>query len=304
MNLCACGCQQPMISLRKRVGRSQPRYLKGHNLRVRKLQIKSCPRCHIRFTPRVASQVCCSHICGVAWRAQKRRSRLTLLCTTCQKPFEVSTHRAQTAKFCSKECWSKRRRAYIKTCRTCTKSFDALDHRARFCSKACHRLWKTGPTSPVWKGGKSTQKLRGRLAPELAKWRIAVYQRDKHICQHCGAKPRDIHAHHIKPLADFPALALDIANGITLCVPCHEKVHGRTFGTPSQFPKHCIDCGKATSGRAFRCRGCGVRHAHEKNGHNPGRRCLHCHHTFRGRPTQQYCSTSCGLKARHQRSTS
>jgi hypothetical protein len=32
---------------------------------------------------------------------------------------------------------------------------------------------------------------------------------------------------NIKSFSQYPELRFDIANGITLCIECHEKVHGR-----------------------------------------------------------------------------
>lgn len=55
-------------------------------------------------------------------------------------------------------------------------------------------------------------------------WAVAVLKRDKHTCQLCGAKGRNLklHADHIKPRALFPELAHDLSNGRALCVPCHK----------------------------------------------------------------------------------
>ena len=53
----------------------------------------------------------------------------------------------------------------------------------------------------------------------LALWRRAVLTRDNWRCQSCGGYGNE--AHHLKPLAYNPALALDVANGQTLCRACH-----------------------------------------------------------------------------------
>jgi 5-methylcytosine-specific restriction endonuclease McrA len=62
--------------------------------------------------------------------------------------------------------------------------------------------------------------------PAHRKWRKLILQRDK-VCQYClkeGKTPIPIatEAHHIKPLEDYPELALDLNNGIGLCWECHE----------------------------------------------------------------------------------
>ncbi len=63
----------------------------------------------------------------------------------------------------------------------------------------------------------------------LNAWSLQVRTRDEHTCQHCnhvGALgDGSIHAHHIKSKHLYPLLALDLDNGIALCVDCHYKVH-------------------------------------------------------------------------------
>ena len=59
-------------------------------------------------------------------------------------------------------------------------------------------------------------------------WRMAVFQRDNFTCQHCGARGGRLNAHHIKPFKAHPELRHDLANGQTLCVPCHKKTD--TYG--------------------------------------------------------------------------
>lgn len=260
--------------------------------------------CGQLFHPRYPKQQYCSMVCARPHHSQSRRNRVALICVICEQSFEVKSYRAATAKYCSRACWNHRRKVYIKSCDICQKSFDAIDHRARFCSSACLLEWKTGETSPVWKGGKSTQKLRGRLGDALTKWRKSVYQRDNYTCQHCGQYQGVIHAHHLQALAEYPELALVVTNGITLCVSCHEVVHRRAFGSPAKYQKQCLDCHARTTGRSQRCRSCSSKYAHQACGHNPQRTCDDCGSVFTGRPKQRYCSKPCGLKARHRRSNS
>ena len=70
------------------------------------------------------------------------------------------------------------------------------------------------------------------------KWRKAVIERDK-VCMKCGCK-NNLEAHHIKPFAKYPELALDLRNGITLCKKCHMKsifIHLPFYeGQPSAKP--------------------------------------------------------------------
>ena len=53
-----------------------------------------------------------------------------------------------------------------------------------------------------------------------------VFRRDRYACRDCGdAAGGNLRAHHEKPLAEFPELAYDVDNGVTLCHPCHELRH-------------------------------------------------------------------------------
>ncbi len=84
-----------------------------------------------------------------------------------------------------------------------------------------------GSDNPRWKG--TTPELqRLRASSEYADWRVAVFERDNYTCQKCGDKRGgNLHAHHIKPFADYPNLRFDVANGLTLCELCHWEEHGR-----------------------------------------------------------------------------
>ena len=63
-----------------------------------------------------------------------------------------------------------------------------------------------------------------RFGNKAAKWREAVFKRDKYRCVECGKTGR-LNAHHIESWADYPAMRFDVNNGITLCVDCHAKKH-------------------------------------------------------------------------------
>lgn len=91
---------------------------------------------------------------------------------------------------------------------------------------------QTGPNNPNWKGGlsKRTQALRNERAMELKQWRTKVFERDHYTCQDCGTGG-NLHAHHIIFVSQDPTKMLDLGNGITLCIPCHEKRHGRPINT-------------------------------------------------------------------------
>ncbi len=70
----------------------------------------------------------------------------------------------------------------------------------------------------------------------IRNWRRFIKKRDGYTCQLCGyvkkvtSNPKEVHAHHIKPLKYYPESALDYDNGITLCESCHRKTHKNKNG--------------------------------------------------------------------------
>lgn len=70
--------------------------------------------------------------------------------------------------------------------------------------------------------------------PKYKKWRIAVFARDGFACKLCQSKYK-IQAHHIRRWADYIELRYVIANGITLCEPCHANVKDREDEYAPQF---------------------------------------------------------------------
>jgi hypothetical protein len=77
-----------------------------------------------------------------------------------------------------------------------------------------------------------------------AAWREAVLARDHHRCRWCGALSR-LCAHHVRETSRYPELALDVANGLTLCEECHYYeahhgwpawIHGRYARSRRSFP--------------------------------------------------------------------
>lgn len=84
--------------------------------------------------------------------------------------------------------------------------------------------FQRGAAHPRYTGYKTARQIdRGRY--ESKAWRVAVFRRDNYTCQVCGVRGGRLNAHHIKPWATVPALRHDVANGITLCEPCHRGVH-------------------------------------------------------------------------------
>lgn len=97
-----------------------------------------------------------------------------------------------------------------------------------------------GPVHYAWKGGITRLNQAIRQMTENRKWMDAVKERDR-CCLRCGSTAH-LESHHRRSLAEIMAdLAIksrddarkhaavlwDLANGETLCEPCHYQEHGR-----------------------------------------------------------------------------
>ncbi len=88
---------------------------------------------------------------------------------------------------------------------------------------------QTGEANNNWKGGKTNSNQKLRNSPEYKIWRVTCMERDHFKCTDCEAKGY-LQVHHIKPISTHPELIWVIDNCKTVCVPCHERIHGRFIG--------------------------------------------------------------------------
>lgn len=90
-----------------------------------------------------------------------------------------------------------------------------------------------GEKSHLWKGGitKENHRIRGSVDSKI--WRESVFKRDDYTCQECNIRGTTLNAHHIKEFSNNIELRFDVINGITLCVPCHRRIHGWNTKVPS-----------------------------------------------------------------------
>ena len=63
---------------------------------------------------------------------------------------------------------------------------------------------------------------RHYLSNDHRAWAASVKQRDGFACQQCGGRGGRLIADHIIEIDDGGAL-LDVKNGMTLCLPCHNR---------------------------------------------------------------------------------
>ena len=60
------------------------------------------------------------------------------------------------------------------------------------------------------------------------KKREQILRRDKYLCQDCKRYGRRVDAtevHHIKHVDEYPELAFESSNLVSLCAACHNKRH-------------------------------------------------------------------------------
>ena len=66
--------------------------------------------------------------------------KIKKICVICNKEFEIHNYRKNTAKYCGRECWSRREKKEIKICPVCKKKFEIYTNRKinkKFCSHSC-----------------------------------------------------------------------------------------------------------------------------------------------------------------------
>ncbi len=98
---------------------------------------------------------------------------------------------------------------------------------ARLKSSKSHKLRVAQGKNKLWKGGISTMNKIIRSSIEYSFWRDSVFERDDYTCQVCKRRGCRLNAHHVKPFSKYPELRLEVSNGISLCVKCHNESKGR-----------------------------------------------------------------------------
>jgi 5-methylcytosine-specific restriction enzyme A len=98
--------------------------------------------------------------------------------------------------------------------------------------KYCLKCWNKAQDH-----GLSRERTKFTLSKAWSVVRHNCFERDNYTCQHCGDKNRKgrggqvvLNAHHIKQYHKAPALRLELSNLLTLCQPCHAKVHSQDRG--------------------------------------------------------------------------
>lgn len=180
--------------------------------------IKKCSQCKKDFKTSKFMTKYCGRKCYALRRA---KPKITKKCLVCNTIFHVRTGLARR-KLCSRKCSNiYKSKIFYKKCQICGTQFATWPARerwsiAKYCSRSCyHKSRRTN--------GYLVKKTRNSL--EYKKWIGKIKARDGHRCQGCGCIDGPLHAHHIVPMAEDLSKALDLDNGVTLCVPCHQLEH-------------------------------------------------------------------------------
>lgn len=222
---------------------------------------------------------------------------IAVVCTQCGKAESVTPARAKTYKFCSIGCRTEWRKVHwqgenhprwqggerTKSCKHCGKEFSigpncaiSSFRKQLFCSKPCADVGGVryfGPDNNKWTGNPR----RKHRESKQASWSRKVISRDQAACRLCGKSGVELQAHHVRSYAESPDLRWEVANGLTLCAPCHWSVHAAVDGNgvnsgnllpgnAGDNPEPSLDGnvkeGVTASGRAYRrweggCEWCG-----------------------------------------------
>ena len=166
---------------------------------------------------------------------KKKKPYKVILCSVCGGEFHKKEE--GNPKTCDK-CRKGR-------CKLCGSLFKRNNLKQMFCSQICgvkahpektENLIKHRGTKPRTYHLRKRPKHGGVVYND---WRLAVWKRDKFICQNCKKTANELKkmkikivADHIKPYCNYPKLRYELSNGRTLCLPCHKLTP--TYGSKAR----------------------------------------------------------------------
>ena len=148
----------------------------------------------------------------------KRNPPIEIQCLQCHKIF--TDYKSNKKKFCSKDCANKfMEKKITRKCRICNKDFvtQSSKNKGGYCSIECSSKSKIGENNVSWEGGKS-KILYGDGWNKALKDRIK--KRDNNTCQICNKvykTGKSFTVHHI----DYNKKNHEENNLILLCNSCH-----------------------------------------------------------------------------------
>lgn len=154
-------------------------------------------------------------------------------CLVCNIEFVIRNTNGKTKKFCSTTCRkldTHARNLLTRICEHCDTTFQTKQKTVvnKYCSRACadkqHAIRMKGKYNSNYVHGEADAKYGFGFTIAL---RESIRVRDNHCCQVCNlsAEQHDtlLHVHHI----DFDKHNHNEMNLVTLCNPCHFKLHGK-----------------------------------------------------------------------------
>lgn len=68
------------------------------------------------------------------------------------------------------------------------------------------------------------------MSKQMCDWRKTIFERDNYTCQICGQRSSKggrlvLNAHHLESFVDNIKKRFNMKNGLTVCYPCHKKIH-------------------------------------------------------------------------------
>jgi hypothetical protein len=177
----------------------------------KRIFVKTCDTCFQKFESKSGSRIRCQKCC---------------VCKFCGKQMKDATD-----DFCGLSCAGKWRYQNSEKVRAAMLSGVYCEHRGKSISMAIAgkpRPYMRGENNPNWKGGTyGTERHADMGRTEYVQWRKSVFSRDSYKCMNklCTSGSSRLHAHHILSWKDHPDKRYDVANGVTVCVPCHKLIH-------------------------------------------------------------------------------
>jgi len=222
---------------------------------------KTCLYCKTEFhtkPSKMERKKFCSFDCKKKWYIENPSigPESNVICSVCSKSFYKKPFRLNKDEnhFCSRECkgeWISsnaigengynfkygKNKLVRYNCDLCGIEFDIEQHKLvnkvgdrHLCSDECLSMFRQGLALSNPKVRRAWNYINNRCdnlgikSTDYLKWKKDVLIRDNKVCRLCGSKDY-LCTHHGVSVRERPDLALDINNGITVCVKCHNKIH-------------------------------------------------------------------------------
>lgn len=178
----------------------------------------------------------CGRACANLWRARfGKRGGFKPGHTPWNTGFTKDTHPGVAAIAEAKRADNPMRRDDVRRKSSASHAGKRLSVEQRARMSETHKQRVLDGKSNVYIDGRYAETKKRRMSFDYKLWRDQVFMRDAWTCCRCGANDY-LEAHHTKPWSEFPELRFDVANGVTLCLPCHVDVDpGRARTMPKVF---------------------------------------------------------------------